>query len=128
MKKQTKKRGMEEDEIRLLTINRSTRKVKKHMFVAPGRIYIDLVRKRFHVPGVRAYTYKHLGVGWFDMAPLAVDEPRYMLYRNIIEDVSLASEIWGATFMEYIDKGNGNILIDIKNLTYYAGEGKWKKI
>lgn len=118
---------MEEDQVRLLTINTSTGKVSKHMLVGAKRVYIDLERCRVHVPGLKKYQYKHLGVGWND-CELNVENPSLVVvFENW--QVRFAQEIWAGVFCDDFDGGMiTTILINIKDLTRYQGQGKWKKI
>lgn len=122
-----KKKGMEEDTVRLLTINTSTGKVSKRMLVGAKRVFIDLERCRCHVPGAQKYQYKHLGVGWND-CELNVEDPSLVIVLPNWR-VRFAQKIWEGVFCDDFDSGNGDtILLNIKDLTRYVGQGKWKKI
>lgn len=127
--KDKKERVMKQDIVRFLTINLESRikPVLKHMVSGPGRIYIDLERRRVHIPGKSSYQFKHLDVNWND-TELLDNKAAFVVHFASTNEVVFATEIWRATFMSDFDKGRNIVLIDIDTLHYYIGGNKWKKI
>jgi hypothetical protein len=72
--KKIKKQKQEVDAIHLVTINPLTLNVLKHIRPSPGRMYIDLIRKRFHSPNRKqGYDCRYLGIDWIETDSFEVE-------------------------------------------------------
>lgn len=126
-----KKRGMEEDDIRFLTINTKTGNVNKHLSLGHGlnkRMFVDILFFRFCVPGDDKFDVKCLGVRWRNCS--GNDEnPKFVVYNKSTNEFRFFDETWGNHFVGQYDSGEPEMfLINIQDSTYYVGGGKWKKI